>query len=132
MSRKPPRPPEQARAIARALRQRYISPEVEAAAKRGLAKSGISMARMVAAMTGRVAAGTAPPRRQSDARPTAAASAAGTARAGSSAASPLLDLIREREGIVIEPPGAEAPFTAEEQARARAVLEAFKRRARRN
>src|SRR5258708_10983874 len=101
MPRKIPRPPEQARAIARALRARYISPEVEAAAKRGLAKSGISMAGMAAAFAGRIPAGApaAPPRRQNDAPPSAPP---GAARAGS----PLLDLIREREGIVVQPRGA--------------------------
>ncbi len=121
MARKTPRPPDQARAIARALRQRFITPDLEAAARRGLAKAGLSIAGMTAALRG----GPPPSERQSDARPTATA-------APPDRGSRLLDLIREREGIVVPPPGNEAPFTAEEEARARAVLDAFKRRARRN
>ncbi|MEJ0067755.1 MAG: hypothetical protein WDO24_02310 [Pseudomonadota bacterium] len=38
-----PRPPEEARAIVRALRERYITPEAEAAAKAAFARMGIPL-----------------------------------------------------------------------------------------
>lgn len=99
--RKTPRPPEEARTIARALRHRYVTPEMEAAAKRGL--QGAAKAKQAAL----------------------ASPSEGTETGGAT----LLDLLREREGIRLPDHGtdpADAPFTADEKEQAKQVLALLK------
>lgn len=95
--RKTPRPPEEARAIVRALRKRYITPEAEAAAKAAMEKLNIPLPFP-----------TAPSPAPTEAEPT------------------LLQLIRDREGIGADGPVRELPAhqTAAEklQDRARTIL----------
>jgi hypothetical protein len=86
MPRKTPRPPDEARAIARNLRRRYITAEAEATAK-------AAMTRLEA---GRAAKGAKP-------------------------AQPL-DALRQREQISV-PAESGAPFSDEEKARAKAILD---------
>jgi hypothetical protein len=81
--RKTPRPPEEARAIVRALRKRYISPEAEAAAKAAFARLNIPLP-----------VPTAKP--VPDAEP-------------ASDEPTLLQLIRDREGIAANAPLSELP-----------------------
>ncbi|MBV8168286.1 MAG: hypothetical protein JO021_15930 [Alphaproteobacteria bacterium] len=93
-----PRPPEEARAIVRALRKRYITPEAEAAAKAAFEKLGVPFP-----MPSAPAPAPAAPE-----EPT------------------LLQLIRDREGIAANAPLTELPAheTAAEklQNRARTIL----------
>jgi len=94
--RKTPRPPEEARAIVRALRKRYITPEAEATAKAAFARMNIPVP-------------TAPPEpvpEQASDEPT------------------LLQLIRDREGIAANAPLTELPAheTAAEKLENRARL----------
>jgi hypothetical protein len=93
-----PRPPEEARAIVRALRKRYITPEAEAAAKAAFEKLGVPFP-----MPSAPAPAQAVPE-----EPT------------------LLQLIRDREGIAANAPLTELPAheTAAEklQNRARTIL----------
>jgi len=77
-----PRPPEEARAIVRALRKRYITPEAEEAAKAAFARLGIPLP----VPTAKPAPAAAPPD-----EPT------------------LLEMIREREGIAANAPLSELP-----------------------
>lgn len=92
-----PRPPEEARAIVRALRKRYITPEAEAAAKAAFEKLGVPF-------------------------PVPSAPAPATAPEEPT----LLQLIRDREGIGANAPLTELPAheTAAEklQNRARTIL----------
>src|SRR5258706_13632026 len=94
-----PRPPEEARAIVRALRKRYITPEAEAAAKAAFEKLGIPLP---------VPSAPAPVQASAPEEPT------------------LLQLIRDREGIGANAPLTELPAheTAAEklQNRARTIL----------
>jgi hypothetical protein len=94
--RKTPRPPEEARAIVRALRKRYITPEAEAAAKAAFERLGIPLPMPTA------------PQPAAPEEPT------------------LLQLIRDREGIGADGPIAELPAhetPAEKlQNRARTIL----------
>lgn len=78
-----PRPPEEARAIVRALRQRYITPEAEEAAKAAFARLGIPLPIPTAK--------PAPVAAASDGEPT------------------LMEMIREREGIAANAPLGELP-----------------------
>src|SRR5258708_29349694 len=98
--RKTPRPPEEARAIVRALRKRYITPEAEEAAKAAFARMNIPLP-----------VPTAQP-----AAPIEPASDEPT----------LLQLIRDREGIAANAPLSELPAheTGAEklQTRARTIL----------
>ena len=93
-----PRPPEEARAIVRALRKRYITPEAEAAAKAAFEKLGVPFP-----------------------MPSAPAPAPATPEEPT-----LLQLIRDREGIAANAPLTELPAheTAAEklQNRARTIL----------
>ena len=93
-----PRPPEEARAIVRALRKRYITPEAEAAAKAAFEKLGVPFP-----------------------VPSAPAPAPATPEEPT-----LLQLIRDREGIAANAPLTELPAheTAAEklQNRARTIL----------
>ena len=93
-----PRPPEEARAIVRALRKRYITPEAEAAAKAAFEKLGVPFP-----------------------MPSAPAPAPTTQEEPT-----LLQLIRDREGIAANAPLTELPAheTAAEklQNRARTIL----------
>jgi hypothetical protein len=93
-----PRPPEEARAIVRALRKRYITPEAEAAAKAAFEKLGVPFP-----------------------VPSAPAPAPATPEEPT-----LLQLIRDREGIAANAPLSELPAheTAAEklQNRARTIL----------
>ena len=77
-----PRPPEEARAIVRALRQRYITPEAEAAAKAAFERLGIPLP---------VPSAPAPAPETPPDEPT------------------LLQLIRDREGIAANAPLSELP-----------------------
>ncbi|MBV8411917.1 MAG: hypothetical protein JOY64_30105 [Alphaproteobacteria bacterium] len=83
--RKTPRPPEEARAIVRALRQRYISTEAEAAAKAMFERLQIPLPLPTAKPVEAAAPETAP------GEPT------------------LLEMIREREGIAANAPLSELP-----------------------
>src|SRR5271170_5085423 len=96
--RKTPRPPEEARAIVRALRQRYITPEAEAAAKAAFARMNIPLL-----------VPTAKPEPVPDPAPEEAT---------------LLQLIRDREGIAANAPLTELPAheTAAEKLENRARL----------
>jgi hypothetical protein len=96
--RKTPRPPEEARAIVRALRKRYITPEAEATAKAIFARMNIPLP-----------VPTAPPEPVPETgldEPT------------------LLQLIRDREGIAANAPLSELPAheTAAEKLENRARL----------
>src|SRR4051794_38775810 len=92
-----PRPPEEARAIVRALRKRYITPEAEAAAKAAFEKLGIPLP---------VPSAPAPVQANAPEEPT------------------LLQLIRDREGIGAPLTELPAHETAAEklQNRARTIL----------
>ena len=79
--RKTPRPPEEARAIVRALRKRYITPEAEEAAKAAFAKMNIPLPVPT----------TKPAEPPASDEPT------------------LLQLIRDREGIASNAPLSELP-----------------------
>ncbi len=79
-----PRPPEEARAIVRALRKRYITPEAEEAAKAAFARMNIPLP-----------------------VPTAKPAAAPEALAPDEPT--LLQLIRDREGIAANAPLTELP-----------------------
>jgi hypothetical protein len=96
--RKTPRPPEEARAIVRALRKRYITPEAEATAKAIFARMNIPLP-----------VPTAPPEPVPE--PT-------------SDEPTLLQLIRDREGIASNAPLTELPAheTAAEKLESRARL----------
>ena len=98
--RKTPRPPEEARAIVRALRKRYITPEAEAAAKAMFERMNIPLP-----------------------LPTAKPAAAPTAEAGPEEPT-LIQLIRDREGIAANAPLTELPAheTAAEKLENRARL----------
>jgi hypothetical protein len=97
--RRTPRPPEEARAIVRALRKRYITPEAEAAAKAAFARMNI---------------------------PLPVPTAKPAAEAPSPDEPTLLQLIRDREGIAANAPLTELPAheTGAEklQTRARLIL----------
>jgi hypothetical protein len=96
--RKTPRPPEEARAIVRALRKRYITPEAEAAAKAAFARMNIPLP-----------VPTAKPEPVPDPAPEEPT---------------LLQLIRDREGIASNAPLSELPAheTAAEKLENRARL----------
>jgi hypothetical protein len=96
--RKTPRPPEEARAIVRALRKRYITPEAEAAAKAAFARMNIPLP-----------VPTAPPEPVPETGPEEPT---------------LLQLIRDREGIASNAPLSELPAheTAAEKIENRARL----------
>lgn len=96
--RKTPRPPEEARAIVRALRKRYITPEAEAAAKAAFARMNIPLP-----------VPTAKPEPVPDPAPEEPT---------------LLQLIRDREGIASNAPLSELPAheTASEKLENRARL----------
>src|SRR5579862_3485974 len=101
--RKTPRPPEEARAIVRALRARYITPEAEAAAKAAFARMGIPLPLPTAKPAPDPVADSATPTAE---EPT------------------LLQLIRDREGIAANAPLTELPAheTAAEKLESRARL----------
>ena len=82
--RKTPRPPEEARAIVRALRKRYNTPEAEAAAKAAFERMNIPLP----LPTAKPAEAAEPPPND---EPT------------------LLQLIRDREGIAANAPLSELP-----------------------
>ncbi|SRR5579871_5309963 len=84
-NRKTPRPPEEARAIVRALRERYITPEAEAAAKAMFERLGIPLPVPTAKPA------TPSPAAPADGEPT------------------LLEMIRNREGIAANAPLSELP-----------------------
>lgn len=89
MPRKTPRPADEARAIARTLRRRYISAEAEAAAKEAMTRLEASKKR----------------------------GAPAAQQAGS------LDALRRREEIELQDGESGAPFSDEEKARAKAILD---------
>jgi hypothetical protein len=101
--RKTPRPPEEARAIVRALRARYITPEAEAAAKAAFERLGVPLPLPTAKP-----APTPEPTSPAGDEPT------------------LLQLSRDREGIAANAPLTELPAheTAAEKLenRARTIL----------
>ena len=115
MVRKTPRPPEEARAIARALRKRFISPEVEATALASLKRLNIDPAAFLA-----------PPAKPVEAAPTPKDPAKMASFWGRSSKESTIAAVREREGIVL--PEADKPFTEDEKRKARAVLAIFKDR----
>lgn len=114
MVRKTPRPPEEARAIARALRKRFISPEVEAVAQESLKRLNLDPAQLL---------GGAPkaPEPAPVKEPSKMAMFWGRSKKETTIAA-----VREREGIVL--PESEKPFTEEEKRKAQAVLAIFKER----
>jgi hypothetical protein len=99
--RKTPRPPEEARAIVRALRQRYITPEAEAAAKAAFERMNVPLPFPTARPATPAPTPDVPPD-----EPT------------------LLQLIRDREGIAANAPLTELPAheTAAEKLENRARL----------
>ena len=125
-----PRPAEEARAIARMLRERFISQEVEAVAR-------IALARMAPPPPSAAAAPAAPPPTDEAPKPRGVSLARSLfkslggdkkAPAAEPAESPktLITMIRKREGI--EDPNAPMQFTAEEQQQARQILDEILRR----
>jgi hypothetical protein len=88
-----PRAPEEALAIARALRRRFISPEVEATAQVAMKRLGLDPAAM---LKGLMAGQAAPPP-----APAQIAAAKSATPVGTERGSPLLDLVRAREGIAL-------------------------------
>ncbi len=119
MVRKTPRPPEEARAIARALRKRFISAEVEATALETLRRLNIDPA---AFLKGPVAAAG----KADDAAPSPKDPVKMATFWGRSGKESTIAAVREREGIVL--PEADKPFTEDEKRKARAVLAVFKER----
>lgn len=101
--RKTPRPPEETRAIVRALRRRFISPEVEKAARAAFAK--ITAAHPDAARKPIAFDGDK--------------STKGIEEIDDP--STFLGMIRRREGITVGARGRD--FSAEEQSQARSILE---------
>ncbi len=115
MVRKTPRPPEEARAIARALRKRFISAEVEATAMETLRRLNIDPAAFLAS-----------PKKPADAAPAPKDPVKMARFWGRSGKESTIAAVREREGIVL--PEADKPFTEDEKRKARAVLAVFKER----
>jgi hypothetical protein len=103
MPRKTPRPAEEARAIARALRRRYITPEAEIAARRQMARLKIPLADLL----GRGV--TAPSLEAAKGEKT------------------LIAMIRDREGIELPASTETGDFTMSERERARQILEMLTR-----
>jgi hypothetical protein len=115
MVRKTPRPPEEARAIARAFRKRFISAEVEATALEALRRLNIDPAAFLA-----------PPQKAIEAAPAPKDPVKMAHFWGRSSKESTIAAVREREGIVL--PEADKPFTEDEKRKARAVLAVFKER----
>ncbi|MFY8107105.1 MAG: hypothetical protein ACOVKO_09320 [Elstera sp.] len=115
MVRKTPRPPEEARAIARALRKRFISAEVEATALETLRRLNIDPAAFLS-----------PSPKPAEAAPAPKDPAKMASFWGRSSKESTIAAVREREGIVL--PEADKPFTDDEKRKARAVLAVFKER----
>ena len=98
MARKTPRPMEEARAIARSLRARYISPEAEVAAKAAMARLKVPL-------------------------PGADAFAkSSTPYDGAPGERTLIGFIRQREGIRVEGSEETGDFTSTERDKAREIL----------
>lgn len=114
MVRKTPRPPEEARAIARALRKRFITPEVEAVAQETLKRLNIDPALLLG---GKPKPAEPAPVKE----PSKMAMFWGRGKKETTTAA-----VREREGIVL--PESDKPFTEEEKRKAQAVLAIFKER----
>ncbi len=98
MARKTPRPIEEARAIARSLRARYITPEAEAAAKAAIARLNVPLPGADAFNKSSTPADGGPGERT------------------------LIGFIRQREGIRVEGSEETGDFTATERDQARAIL----------
>lgn len=124
-----PRPAEEARAIARMLRERFISPEVETVARIALARMAPPPPEPAAPVEPPPAAEASQSRGMSLAR-SLFRSLGGDKKAPSTepTESPktLITMIRKREGI--EDPNAPVQFTAEEQQQARQILDEILRR----
>ncbi|MDX2102206.1 MAG: hypothetical protein EAZ99_09885 [Alphaproteobacteria bacterium] len=139
--RRTPRAPEEALAIARALRRRYISAEVETTAKRALSRLGLDPRTMLSGLM----AGAQKPPPADAAAPNPAptdpnpADAIQAIRAAAKSATPigqsgskLMDLVRAREGIALRQ--ADQPTASLDQsleAEARAILDDIRKRYRR-
>jgi hypothetical protein len=128
-SQKSLRPIEQARAIARALRLQYITPEVEATAKAALARltagGGARAAAISQALTGQ--AGASPSR--SSARPSASAQRPSpTPDILQDSPDNLIALIRKREEIGGRPSHPDDAFSESERVRAQKILADLQRK----
>jgi hypothetical protein len=98
MARKTPRPIEEARAIARSLRARYITPEAEVAAKAAMARLKVP-----------------PPGADAFAK-------SSTPHDGAPGERTLIGFIRQREGIRVEGSEETGDFTSTERDQAREIL----------
>lgn len=123
-----PRPAEEARAIARMLRERFISPEAETVAR-------IALARMAPPPPEPAAPAAPPPAEAPKSRGAALARSLFKSFGGEKKTAPdeqaesaktLITMIRKREGI--EDPNAPVQFSAEEQQQARQILDEILRR----
>jgi hypothetical protein len=106
MARSTPRPREQALAIARRLRERFITPEVQQAARQAYNRL--------------IETASAP-----DPEPEKPAS---KMMWGKAEGNTMGERIRQREGIELPPDTEEKPFSSDEKQKARAILELFRQR----
>ncbi len=116
--RPPKRSYQQALAIARRLRELFISPEAEQAARSAMA----GLLRKAAANQ---------PEAQDPAPASRPAAADGRPFYGRAADGSTLEAVRQREGIVLpkgKPEDENRPFTEDERRKAKAILELFKSR----